>query len=34
MCQFDRLVDIITHHVDKEGNAIELNQSFKNKNCC
>ena len=28
MCQFDKLVDIITHYVDKEGNAVEIEPKF------
>ena len=28
MCQFDKLVDIITHYVDKEGNVVEIEPKF------
>lgn len=28
MCQFDKLVDIIMHYVDKEGNAVEIEPKF------
>lgn len=28
MCQFGKLVDIITHYVDKEGNAVEIEPRF------
>ena len=28
MCQFGKLVDIITHYVDKEGNAVEIEPKF------
>ena len=28
MCDFDKLIDIITHYVDKEGNAVEIEPKF------
>lgn len=28
MCQFDKLIDIIPHYVDKEGNAVEIETKF------
>ena len=28
MCQFDKLVDIIMHYVDREGNAVEIEPKF------
>ncbi|RHA81564.1 hypothetical protein DW918_02495 [Eubacterium ventriosum] len=28
MCDFDKLIEIITHYVDKEGHAIEIEPKF------
>ncbi len=28
MCDFDKLIEIITHYVDKEGHAVEIEPKF------